>query len=295
MTEKVLIEEIGKFKSDQLNKVTNTVEKNVLPTTNDIWCDLLPDGLPSKKEVIEISQNGVPKLKNVDTVEKNLLPTTDVIKEEKVNSFAEVNSFDIKKLNNIKTQHHTKLPSLTDILFEKVETRSEIKVFDSQSLKHIDTNVHCHLPTINDIYAEMLPDNLPSKAEVQSLKQGLPKLKPATVTEKSVLPTLDDINMESVDARCEVIGFNKSKLKNVETQEKNSLPNANVLRAELIPDNTPIKSELGEIISGTTLKKCESNEKNTLPKVEDITAEKIATRAEVKSFDKTSLKKVDNS
>lgn len=77
------------------------------------------------------------------------------------------------------------------------------------------------------------------------------------------------IEEEKADSRAEVKSFDKSKLKHVETEEKNPTPTAQTLREELLPDELPDKSaELKEITGFDPTKKLkhvETQDKTHLP------------------------------
>ena len=71
------------------------------------------------------------------------------------------------------------------------------------------------------------------------------------------------------NSRAEVKSFDKSKLKHVETEEKNPTPTPQTLREELIPDKLPDKTaELKEIEgfdASKKLKHVETQDKTHLP------------------------------
>ena len=82
------------------------------------------------------------------------------------------------------------------------------------------------------------------------------------------------IEEEKADSRAEVKSFDKSKLKHVETEEKNPTPTAQTLREELLPDELPDKSaELKEITGFDPTKKLkhvETQDKTHLPTKEGL-------------------------
>ena len=82
------------------------------------------------------------------------------------------------------------------------------------------------------------------------------------------------IEEEKADSRAEVKSFDKSKLKHVETEEKNPTPTAQTLREELLPDELPDKSaELKEITGFDPTKKLkhvETQDKTHLPTKEGM-------------------------
>ena len=85
------------------------------------------------------------------------------------------------------------------------------------------------------------------------------------------------IEEEKADSRAEVKTFDKSKLKHVETEEKNPTPTPQTLREELLPDDLPSKTaELKEIEgfdSAKKLKHVETTDKTHLPTKEGIVAQ----------------------
>ena len=82
------------------------------------------------------------------------------------------------------------------------------------------------------------------------------------------------IDEEKVDSRAEVKSFDKSKLKHVETEEKNPTPTAQTLREELLPNELPDKTaELKEIEGfdpAKKLKHVETKDKTHLPTKEGM-------------------------
>lgn len=85
------------------------------------------------------------------------------------------------------------------------------------------------------------------------------------------------IEEEKADSRAEVKSFDKSKLKHVETEEKNPTPTSQTLRAELLPDELPNKAaELKEIEGfdpAKKLKHVETTDKTHLPTKEGMVAQ----------------------
>ena len=69
---------------------------------------------------------------------------------------------------------------------------------------------------------------------------------------------------ETVDSRAEVKSFDQSKLKHVETEEKNPLPTPQTLMEERKPENPPDVSAVKDFDAGK-LKHVETQEKVVLP------------------------------
>lgn len=88
--------------------------------------------------------------------------------------------------------------------------------------------------------------------------------------------------------------FEKTKLRHIHSLEKNTLPDISTIWSEILPDYVPTKPELKELVkfAYTDLKHVEPNVKYKIPTPEDIKKEAAETRAEVKTFDKSSLKRV---
>ncbi len=72
------------------------------------------------------------------------------------------------------------------------------------------------------------------------------------------------IHDEAVDSRVEVKSFDHSKLKHVETEEKNPLPTPQTLKEEMRPEELPDVSEVASFDTGK-LKHVETQEKVVLP------------------------------
>ena len=75
-----------------------------------------------------------------------------------------------------------------------------------------------------------------------------------------MLPTPDVIKEELTESRAEVKSFDSSKLKHVETEEKNPLPTAATLREEMRPETLPDVSAVAGFDS-SKLKHVETQEK----------------------------------
>ena len=82
-------------------------------------------------------------MKHVETVEKSVLPTADVIKQEAVESRAEVKGFDSAKLKKVSTVEKNMLPTAATLKEEmRPETLPDVSAvagFDSSKLKHVET------------------------------------------------------------------------------------------------------------------------------------------------------------
>ena len=100
------------------------------------------------------------------------------------------------------------------------------------------------------------------------------------------------IAQEAVETRSEVISFDTSKLKNVETLEKNTLPDAATLKEETRPNVLPDVSAVAQF-DVTGLRHVETQDKVTLPSAELNEQESVETRSEVLSFDTSKLKSVE--
>ncbi len=91
-----------------------------------------------------------------------------------------------------------------------------------------------------------------------------------------------------VDSGAEVKSFDQSKLKHVETEGKNPLPTADILKAESADNRAEVKS-----FDQNKLNHVETREKTLLPTVDTLSTENVDSRAEVKSFDQSKLKHVE--
>jgi len=110
--------------------------------------------------------------------------------------------------------------------------------------------------------------------------------------EKNNLPTSETIKLETIESRSEVVHFDHTTLKPVDTVEKNSLPTAATLYEEMRPETLPDLSELNNF-DNSKLKNVETIERTALPNAEMIRQESIESRVEIKFFDQASLKTVE--
>ena len=82
---------------------------------------------------------------------------------------------------------------LSVIKEEAVDSRAEVKSFDHGKLKHVETQEKNPLPTPQTLKEEMRPDSLPDVSAVGSFDAT--KLKHVDTQEKNVLPTSDGKEM----------------------------------------------------------------------------------------------------
>ncbi len=72
---------------------------------------------------------------------------------------------------------------------EAIESRAEVKAFDTSKLKHVETAEKNPLPTPAVLKEELRPETLPDVSGVSTFDSS--KLKHVETEEKSVLPTAD--------------------------------------------------------------------------------------------------------
>merc|ERR1711962_1991890 len=108
----------------------------------------------------------------------------------------------------------------------------------------------------------MRPEVLPDVSGVAHFDSS--KLKHVETQEKQVLPSKDAIDEEAVNSRAEVKSFDQSKLKHVETSEKNPLPTAATLKEEMRPETLPDVSGITDF-KKTKLKRVNTLEKTVMP------------------------------
>ena len=76
---------------------------------------------------------------------------------------------------------------LTVIKEEAIDSRAEVKVFDQTKLKHVETEEKNPLPTPQTLKEELRPESLPDVSGVKGFDAG--KLKHVETQDKTVLPT----------------------------------------------------------------------------------------------------------
>jgi len=104
-----------------------------------------------------------------------------------------------------------------------------------------------------------MSESKPDISEVAAFDSS--KLKHVETEEKNTLPSSYLIQEEAVESRSEVKVFDKSNLKSVETVEKNTLPTAATLKEETRPEVLPDVSGVAEF-DASKLKHVETEEKN---------------------------------
>ena len=72
---------------------------------------------------------------------------------------------------------------------EAIDSRAEVKSFDSSKLKHVETEEKNPLPTPQTLMEERKPEDLPDVSGVKDFDSQ--KLKHVEPQEKSVLPSAD--------------------------------------------------------------------------------------------------------
>ena len=70
---------------------------------------------------------------------------------------------------------------------ESVDSRAEVKSFDTNKLKHVDTQEKNPLPTAQTLKEELRPDTLPDVSQVKEFEKA--KLKHVDPVEKNPLPS----------------------------------------------------------------------------------------------------------
>ena len=70
---------------------------------------------------------------------------------------------------------------------EAIDSRAEVKVFDQTKLKHVETEEKNPLPTPQTLKEELRPESLPDVSGVKGFDAG--KLKHVETQDKTVLPT----------------------------------------------------------------------------------------------------------
>merc|ERR1711881_815465 len=135
---------------------------------------------------------------------------------------------------------------------EAVESRAEVKGFDRSKLKPVETDEKNTLPTSATLHQELRPEKLPDVSGVANFDAS--SLKKVATTEKNIIPTSDVIKEEAVESRAEIKGFDQSKLKSVKTEEKNTLPTSATLHQELRPEELPDVSEVANFNSASLKK-----------------------------------------
>ncbi|KAF1741988.1 hypothetical protein MXB_3290 [Myxobolus squamalis] len=260
-------ETVEEFDKRELKHVT-VKESKELPTVADLYMEMLPDKLTDKIELSEIKSFVRDKLKSVKSVEYSFVPTLEMIEAEKVASREEVKIFDRKKLKHVDTVETDMVPTLQQLRGELVpdyvpsmpelhklqmfvsmlKTMAEVKTFKKSKLRHSDTIEKNTLPGLDTLWSEMLPDELPTKAELKELvKFAHSDLKHVKPNVKVYVPTSEEINEEKKIIRSDVKYFDKGCLRRVSTVEKNPLPTQGDICAEMLPDYIPPKPELAAL------------------------------------------------
>ncbi|KHN72844.1 hypothetical protein Tcan_03900 [Toxocara canis] len=152
-------------------KHVETQEKNILPSSKDVYSEKVD---PDLKE--EIKAHETSKLRHTDTIEKIVLPTHEDVKRERVEEEMKsgIKNFDPQKLRSVSTEEKCVLPSSEDIAREKVPHL--ISKFDADSLKHVEPSVKTNLPTADEFVRDQVK-NMAAKFDHGGLKHVEPNVK----------------------------------------------------------------------------------------------------------------------
>merc|ERR1712000_618961 len=96
---------------------------------------------------------------------------------------------------------------------EAIESRAEIKSFDQSKLKSVKIEEKNTLPTAATLHEELRPEKLPDVSGVAEFDSST--LKHIETCVKNILPSTEVIREEAIESRAEIKSFDQSKLKSV--------------------------------------------------------------------------------
>jgi len=255
---KNLLPEVESFDVNTLKK-TEVEEKNLLPDQDDInqekekvdhlsgienfkaetltkvktpeplsGAELLKNELNQKAISDELESYNKEELKHVDVEEKNVLPDSETLQAEKSRQslLSGVEEFSKDSLSHVQTQEPL---SGAELLQQELSIKSladSVSSFDTSSLKPSDTEEKNVLPDAETLKSEKDHFNL-----LRELESGT-ELSP-TVS-KEPLSGIELLKQELTHNQLieNVTGFDKQQLKEVESEEKSVLPDADTIQSE---------------------------------------------------------------
>jgi len=179
----------GELLGEHKLKPTDSTEKNVLPTAEDVKQEKTHQGI-----LAGISDFKADSLKPTETKEKVVLPGQDDIKNEKnIQSVLQgVEGFTKDNLKDVRTREPLSPTAVMQVEIARDSSLKTVSEFDKNTLKKAETLEKNPLPSSEAIAQEM--EHLKFKAGIEGYDQS--KLSHAETVEKNTLPTQEIIAME---------------------------------------------------------------------------------------------------
>jgi len=170
-------------------KPTDSTEKNVLPTAEDMKKEKTHEGI-----MTGIAGFQAESLKHTETKEKVVLPAQEDIKTEKTiqGMLQGVESFPKDSLKDVRTREPASPTSVMQAEMARDSSLKTVSEFDRTTLKKAETQEKNPLPSSEAIEQEM--KHLKFKAGVEGFDQS--SLSHTDTVEKNTLPTQEIIAME---------------------------------------------------------------------------------------------------
>lgn len=191
-------------------------------------------------------------LKKTEVEEKNWIPDQETIQQEKdkVDHLSGIESFQPEALTKVKTSEPL---SGVEILKQELNQKAigeEVTTYNKESLKHVDVEEKLVLPDTETLQAEKARQNLLSGVEEFS-KDSLSHVD--TLQPLSGADLLkQEISMKSLNES--LTNFDNNSLKSSVTEEKNILPDAEVIKSEKDHYEFLKELETGKVLAPTVAK-----------------------------------------
>jgi len=191
-------------------------------------------------------------LKKTEVEEKNWIPDQETIQQEKdkVDHLSGIESFQPEALTKVKTSEPL---SGVEILKQELNQKAigeEVTTYNKESLKHVDVEEKLVLPDSETLQAEKARQNLLSGVEEFS-KDSLSHVD--TLQPLSGADLLkQEISMKSLNES--LTNFDNNSLKSSVTEEKNILPDAEVIKSEKDHYEFLKELETGKVLAPTVAK-----------------------------------------
>ena len=191
-------------------------------------------------------------LKKTDVEEKNWMPDQETIQQErdKVELLSGIETFQAEALTKVKTSEPL---SGVEILKQELNQKAlgeEVTTYNRDSMKHVDVEEKLVLPDSETLQSEKTRQDLLSGLEDFSRDN----LAHVETLEPLTGPDLlkQELSMKSLNES--LTSFDNNSLKSSVTEEKNPLPDAEVLKSEKDHYNFLKELEGGKVLSPTVAK-----------------------------------------
>jgi len=191
-------------------------------------------------------------LNKTEVEEKNYLPDQETIQKEKekVDLLSGIENFQAETLTKVKTPEPLSGVDISKQELNQKAIGEQVTTYNKETLKHVDIEEKLVLPDSETLQAEKTRQNLLSGVEEFSLDSlaHVQTIEPLTGTDL----LKQEISMKSLNES--LTNFDSNTLKTSVTEEKNVLPDADVIKSEKDHYEFLKELETGKVLSPTVAK-----------------------------------------